>query len=83
MKIDFKGVENRSLKIQPLINYLENSSDFQNWEYMGLVVEIDPTIDLNNDNVLIRWTDKNEGFNDKIIVYSLEQYKTLFKEVHA
>lgn len=81
MKLDFKGTERNTTKIQSLIDLLQ-SSNTQLWEYMGLKVEIDPTIDFDNENVLVRWVDIDEGFNDKIIVYSLYEFQNLFKPLN-
>ena len=81
MKLDFKGIERNTTKIQTLIDLLQTSNS-QLWEYMGLNVEIDPTIDYNNKNVLVRWLDIEEGFNDKIIVYSLYEFQNLFKPLN-
>lgn len=82
MKFDFKGNKENITKIQSFIAYLENASELQKWAYMGLEVEIDPTIDFNNENILIRWTSIDEGFNDKIIVYSLLEFQSLFKPIN-
>ena len=81
MKLDFKGKERNNTKINNLIDLLQ-TSDTQIWNYMGLKVEIDPTIDYGNENILIRWLDKAEGFNDKIIVYSLYEFQNLFKPLN-
>lgn len=62
--------------ILKLVRYLEAHDGF--WEYKGMKVEIDPTVDFEDQNVLVRWTDVNEGFNDKIIVNSLEEFKKEF-----
>lgn len=81
MKLDFKGTKRNITKIQPLIDLLQ-STDIQLWEYVGLKVEIDPTIDFDNENALVRWLDVDEGFNDKIIVYSLDEFQNLFKPLN-
>lgn len=81
MKLDFKGTKRNTTKIQALIDLFQ-SNDTQLWEYMGLNVEIDPTIDYNNENVLVRWLDIDEGFNDKIIVYSLYEFQNSFKPLN-
>jgi len=78
MKIEYKGDVNKNSKIIDLVKYL-NNIDKNIWKYMGMYVEIDPTIDFNSHNVLIRWLDLEEGFNDKIIVNSLEEFKKHFK----
>ena len=48
-----------------------------------MIVEIDPTIDFTNNNVLIRWREKVEGFNDKIIYYNLAEFKNDFQLINA
>jgi len=82
MKLDFKGIERTNSKIQSLIDLLKNVIDSQLWEYMGLKVEIDPTIDYNSENILIRWLDIEEGFNDKIVVNSLKEFNNYFKPIN-
>ena len=76
-----KGTQRNQTKIDSLIALFENTNSFQTWSYMGLEVEIDPTIDYNNENALIRWTSIDEGFNGKIIVSSLIEFYSLFKPV--
>ena len=79
MKLDFKGIKNANYQLQDLEIYLNNFESEDHFLYKGLVVEIDPTIDLSNSNILVRWTDVSEGFNDKIIIYSLEEFNANFK----
>lgn len=79
MKLDFKGVKNANYQLQELETYLDNVDSKSCFVHNGLVVEIDPTIDLSNSNILVRWTDVNEGFNDKIILYSFEEFNQNFK----
>ena len=81
MKLDFKGKERNNTKIHNLIDLLQ-TSNIQIWNYMGLNVEIDPTIDYSKENILVRWLDIAEGFNDKIIVYSLYEFQNLFKPLN-
>ena len=83
MKFDTKGIKSSSYKILALENYLKRVSDKTKWMHNGLMVEIDPTIDYTFSNALIRWVDINEGFNDKVIVNSLEEFKSKFKLVNA
>lgn len=78
MKFDYHGKYSTEGKIAPLVKLLEKTDSNQLWDYMGLKVEIDPTIDFNNQNVLIRWVDVEEGFNDKMIVYSVEEFNANF-----
>lgn len=79
MKFDFKGNPNLQTCITDFIQYLKVVEVNQKWLYQGLTVTIDPTVDYSNENVLVRWLDENEGFNDKIILSSLHEFKTLFK----
>lgn len=79
MTFDFKGNPNKTTKIDNLITLLKSVDTNQIWVYEGLDVTIDQTVDHSNENVLIRWLDMDEGFNDKIIIYSLTQFEKLFK----
>ncbi len=79
MKIEYKGNLNKKGEINDLVHYLENSST-NVWKYMGMKVELDPTVDFTNQNLLVRWLDLDEGFNDKIIVYSLQEFQVHFKK---
>ena len=81
MKLDFKNSEIASSPIVPLVNYLSSIKDGQLWHYLGMEVEIDPTIDYMDSNALIRWTDINEGFNDKFIINSLAKFNEYFKPI--
>ncbi len=83
MKVDYKGIKQNDINILSLATYLEEANDNQKWEYMGLTVEIDPTIDFSSNNVLIRWTDIDEGFNDKALYYSLHDFQKDFKLLNA
>lgn len=82
MKFEYKGNKLNLTKIQPFITFIDEISDLQKWSYMGLEVEIDPTVDFKNENILIRWTSIDEVFNDKIIVYSLLEFQSLFKPIN-
>jgi len=79
MTFDFKGSPKQTASIEDFIQLLQTISDDQLWEYEGLAVTIDPTVDYNHQNILVRWLDIDEGFNDKIILSSLHEFKTLFK----
>jgi hypothetical protein len=46
-------------------------------------VKIDPTVDYDDENILIRWTDISEGFNDKVIYYNLAEFKKHFQIINA
>lgn len=81
MKIDYKGIKNSKSTIQTLLDLLNKSNNLQLWKCMGMM-EIYPTIDYTHENVLVRWLDIKEGFNDKIIVNSLKEFNTYPKPVH-
>jgi len=83
MKIDQYGIRQINGKINALVDYLEAANGSQKWNYMGLTVEIDPTVDYNNQNALIRWVDLSEGFNDKIIVNSFKEFVCHFSKIEA
>jgi len=83
MKVEIKNSECKPKKIKTLFDYLKALHDVPKWEHNGLIVEIDPTFDFKGDNTLIRWTDINEGFNDKLIVNSLEEFQSKFRLIHA
>ncbi len=81
MKFDYKGNVDKSTSINDFVTVLINVSDYKLWQYMGLTVEIDTTVDFINENVLVRWLDIKEGFNDKIIVNSLNEFNNNFKPI--
>lgn len=78
MKIDVKGERTNAGKINELVDYLEDRNTIEIYNYCGMKVEIDPTVDYKDQNLLVRWTDIEEGFNDKIILNSLEEFTSLF-----
>ncbi len=82
MIIEYKGSIKYKGNINSLVRYLEQKSDEQKWEYSGLIVELDPTVDFTNQNMLVRWLDVNEGLNYKIIVNSIDEFKVNFKEIY-
>ena len=82
MKFDSKGLPQKRTRISNLIGYLIEVKDSQLWEHMGLKVEIDPTVDYGDETILIRWTDIEEGFNDKILVNSLNEFNQNFKPIN-
>lgn len=81
MKFDQHGNRQSIGKINTLADFLLEAEDLQKWDYKGLTVEIDPTVDFNNNNVLFRWTDINEGFNDRVIIYSLTEFHKHFHTI--
>lgn len=83
MRVDIKNPNYIPTKIKPLYHYFSSLKPMNSWEYEGMVVELDPSIDFKGNDALIRWTDIYEGFNDKIIVNSLEEFNSYFKQINA
>ncbi len=83
MRVEIKNQNYKINSIKSLCNYFESIKPTSNWEYKGMIVELDPTIDFKGNNALIRWLDLNEEFNDKIIVHSLEEFNKNFKLIDA
>lgn len=83
MKFDCKGTQTKNFLLKDFVEMLDSISDNSLWNYKGLQVEIDPTLDYSDNNVLIRWKDINEGFNDKIIYYNLAEFKKDFQLINA
>lgn len=83
MRIEIKNSSHQPKSINSLLLYFQKLSQSPKWDYKGLMVELDPTIDCKANDALIRWIDINEGFNDKIIVNSLEEFNTNFKLING
>lgn len=83
MKVEIKNPQAIPFKVKPLYEYFKKAKPNSKWEFNGLNVELDPTFDFKEDDVLIRWLDINEGFNDKLIINSLKEFQSIFKEINA
>jgi hypothetical protein len=83
MKVEIKNSAIEPASIHSLLEYFESLGDSPKWDYNGLKVELDPTIDFKGNDALIRWTDIEEGFNDKLLVNSLEEFKSNFRLLNA
>ena len=81
MIVDYHGTKQSEGRITQLVAFLENADDLSRWLYCGLTVEIDPTADYEFQNILVRWVDINEGFNDRIIVETFEEFNSLFTKI--
>jgi hypothetical protein len=79
MKFDHKGIRTVDNRINDFEKFLYSVKDNSLWKYNGLIVEIDPTVDYGSSNVLIRWVNIDECFNDKVIYYNLAEFKKDFK----
>ena len=83
MKYDYKGEMSIKTPIQDLVFLLETVDNNSIWLHNGLKVEIDPTVDFVNNNVLVRWCDVEEGFNEKVIYNSLKSFQKDFTLLNA
>lgn len=83
MKVEIKNSDTKPDSINSLLEYFESLSNTPKWEYNGLKVELDPTIDLKGNDALIRWTDVDEGFNDKLLVNSLQEFQSNFRLING
>lgn len=79
MNVEIKNQNYTPIEVVELFNFLENIEEGTLWDYHGLSVEIDPIFDFKGDNVLVRWVDVIEGFNDKIIVSSIDEFNQNFQ----
>lgn len=82
MTYDFNGQKRTTGDFAQFIKFLENEPHV-GWTYFGMKVELDPTVDWNLNCVKMRWTDLDEGFNDKEIIYNKKQFNKLFQKVSA
>ena len=81
MTFDYFGAKrNASVKFNDFVDFI-SSKNQSGWEHFGMDVELDPTVDFKNENIKIRWTDINEGFCDKVIVKSKEEFLSMFKRI--
>lgn len=83
MKVQIKNSNYSPKAIKSLFTYFEMLSMNPLFDFNGLHVEIDPTIDFRGNDALIRWTDIDEGFNDKVIVNSLQEFQSNFRLLDA
>jgi hypothetical protein len=82
MKVEIKNPDVKPVSIHSLLEYFESLGGNPIWEHNGLKVELDPTIDFKGNNALSRWTDIDEGFNDKVLVNSLEDFQAKFRLIN-
>ena len=82
MKVEIKNPDVKPSTIKPLFDYFKSFNQSPTWIFNGLVVELDPTIDFKGNDALIRWTDIEEGFNDKMIINSLAVFQQQFQLIN-
>lgn len=79
MTFDFFGTRKENSTFNNFVDFII-SQPHNGWEYFDMEVELDPTVDFNNENIKIRWIDINEGFNDKVILKSKDEFLSMFKK---
>ncbi len=82
MKFDYYGNPEPTGIFLNFVEFITKINDNQLWDYKGLRVNIDLTIDYNEKNVLVRWLDIDEGFNDKMIIHDLNEFNTNFTAIN-
>lgn len=80
MRFDFFGERTEGKHFNLFVDYL-SKLPHNGWQYMGMNVELDPTVDYKNETVKVRWTDLDEGFNDKIIIRTKEEFLEHFSRI--
>ena len=80
MTFDFFGTRKEKSTFNDFVDFIV-SQPHNCWEYFGMEVELDPTVDFVNENIKIRWNDVNEGFNDKIILNSIKDFNNNFVKI--
>ncbi len=80
MTFDSFGTRNDNPLFNEFVDFIENESH-ENWRYQGMNVELDPTVDFNNENIKIRWFELNEGFNDKVILKTKKEFLNTFTKI--
>ncbi|MEE1290602.1 MAG: hypothetical protein UHW86_06175 [Spirochaetota bacterium] len=84
MTFDIRGTKTESDNsiFNNFVDFIKEQ-DFDGWEYLGMSVELDPTVCYSDESILIRWQDLDEGFNDRIVFNTIEEFKKNFKRVVA
>ncbi|MBR4373887.1 MAG: hypothetical protein IKP49_05935 [Treponema sp.] len=80
MTFDSFGKRNRNSPFDDFVTFIENESH-DGWEYYGMKVELDPTVDFKNETIKVRWQDLDEGFNDKLILKNKKEFLDTFSKI--
>lgn len=83
MQVDSKNKVNKKSSIYQLYQFLLSVKDGSIFSYNGLKVEIDSTFDFVDNNVLVRWVNIKEGFNDKVLLANVTEFQTNFSLINA
>lgn len=81
MTFDVRGKKTESSNpiFKEFVDFIK-IQDFNGWQYMGMDVELDPTVCFADESVLVRWTDFENGFNDRLILKTKEQFLQNFSK---
>ena len=81
MTFDVRGKKTESSNpiFKEFVDFIK-TQDFNGWQYMGMDVELDPTVCSADESVLVRWTDFENGFNDRLILKTKEQFLQNFSK---
>lgn len=80
MTFDSFGKRRENSAFNEFVDFIENQPHI-NWQYFGMNVELDPTVDFNNENIKVRWTDLEEGFNDSVILKNKTEFLNTFRKI--
>lgn len=80
MTFDFFGERKEGSQFNEFVDFISQQEP-TGWEFAGMEVELDPTVDFNNENIKIRWIDLDEGFNDKFILNDKKEFLNLFRKL--
>lgn len=78
MTYDYYGERTPDSPLNELVEYIEKNPHYP-WNFLGIKVELDPTVVWSDQFVLVRWYDELQGFNDKHVVSTLDEFKSLFR----
>ena len=81
MTFDVRGKKTESSNpiFKEFVDFIK-TQDFNGWQYMGMDVELDPTVCFADESVLVRWTAFENGFNDRLILKTKEQFLQNFSK---
>lgn len=81
MTFDVRGKKTESSNpiFKEFVDFIK-TQDFNGWQYMGMDVELDPTVCFADESVLVRWTDFENDFNDRLILKTKEQFLQNFSK---
>ena len=81
MTFDVRGKKTESSNriFEEFVDFRQ-TQDFNGWQYMGMDVELDPPVCFADESVLVRWTDFENGFNDRLILKTKEQFLQNFSK---